>query len=125
MKISKYISLIVLGFSFLTPMKAAVSMQELADSLTVYTGFNPLWSPSVRVKQLRVNSDKITVKTNATLRDVRWTPSKVAEIKRKVSRWVLDHEQGKVTILTSNILIDDLVTDCAKGIMVNGKQKDT
>ena len=96
-------------------------MQELADSLTAYTGFSPLWSPAVRVKQLRVNGNNVTVRTNATLRDVRWTPENIKDIKRKVSYWVLGHERGKVTLLTANTNIEALVTECARSQIVVGK----
>ena len=96
-------------------------MQELADSLTVYTGFSPVWSPAVRVKQLRVNGNNVTVRTNTTLRDVRWTPESIKDIKRKVSNWVLGHERGKVTILSANTNIETLVTECARSQIVVGK----
>ena len=100
---------------------AQIGMQELADSLTAYTGFSPLWSPAVRVKQLRVNGNNVTVRTNATLRDVRWTPENIKDIKRKVSYWVLGHERGKVTLLTANTNIEALVTECARSQIVVGK----
>ena len=101
-----------------------MSMQELGDSLTAYTEFSPLWAPSVRVKNLRVNGNKVTVRTNLTLKDVRWTPAKITDIKRKVSRWTLGHEKGKVTILAGKTDIETLVTNCAKGILRDGKAKD-
>jgi len=110
--------------SRLSPAYAGIGMQELADSLTAYTGFSPLWSPAVRVKQLRVSGNSVTVRTNTPLRDVRWTPESVKDIKRKVSYWVLGHERGKVTILAANTNIETLVTDCARGMQVSGQQAD-
>ena len=89
-------------------------MQELGDSLTAYTGFSPVWAPPVRVKQLRVNGKNITVRTNKTLRDVRWTPANIADVKRHVSRWVLGHPNGNVTIISGKTNIETLVTDCAR-----------
>ena len=91
-----------------------MGMRELGDSLTAYTGFSPVWSPIVRVKNLRVNGNEVTVKTNFVLKDVRWTPENVADLKRRVSRWVLGHEKGKITILSANTDIETLITDCAR-----------
>ena len=120
----KYIILCILFSILCTPIYASVTMQELGDSLTVYTGYSPLWASPVRVKNLRVNRNTVTVRTNAVFKDVRWTPERIKDIKRKVSRWVLGHEKGKVTIIAGKTNIETLVTDCAKGIMPAGKQKD-
>ena len=89
-------------------------MQELADSLTAYTGFSPVWAPPVRVKQLRVSGKNITVRTNKTLRDVRWTPTNVASLKRRVSTWVLGHPNGNVTLIAGRTNIESLITECAR-----------
>ena len=89
-------------------------MQELGDSLFAYTGFSRIWSPPVRVKQMRVNGNNVTLRTNATLKDVRWTSSNIAEIKRKVSLWTLGRPNGKVTIYSANTDIETLITDCAR-----------
>ena len=124
MRISKHIFILVLCALFFVPAKADIGMQELGDSLTAWTGFSSVWSPAVKVKNLRVNGNKITVKTNKTLKDVRWTTANIAELKRKVSRWVLGHEKGKVTIQTANIDIETSVTNCAKGILATGKPHD-
>lgn len=109
---------------FVPTTQAAIGMQELADSLTVYTGFSCAWSPAVKIKNMRVSGNNVTLYTNVTLKDVRWTPERIADIKRKVSLWVLDHEKGNVTIFSRRTNIETLVTDCAKGISVIGKQKD-
>lgn len=115
----------IVGIMSVVPVRAQGEMQKaLADSLTAFTGFPSLWSPPVRVKSLRVNGNKVTIKTNGTLKDVRWTSALVKQVKRDVSRWVLGNEKGKVTIYSANTDIETLVTDCAKGIMVIGKQKD-
>ena len=89
-------------------------MQELGDSLTAYTGFSRVWSPPVRVKQLRVSGKRITLRTNKTLRDVHWTPENVADIKGRISMWVLGNTKGEVTILSGNTNIENLITDCAR-----------
>lgn len=110
------IGLIVLTFFIFlfSPAHAQIGMQELADSLTAYTGFSRVWSPAVRVKNMRVSGNSVTLRTNATLKDMRWTPDNVAEIKRKVSLWVLGHEHGNITIYSANSDIETLVTPCAK-----------
>ena len=110
------IGLIVLTFFvfLFSPVRAQIGMQELADSLTAYTGFSRVWSPAVRVKNMRVSGNSVTLRTNATLKDLRWTPDNVAEIKRKVSLWVLGHEHGNITIYSANSDIETLVTPCAK-----------
>lgn len=114
MRISKYIFVLSLFIFHLSPSYAQIGMQELADSLTAYTGFSTVWAPPVRVKQLRVSGKNITVRTNKTLRDVRWTPANVADVKRKVSNWVLGHTNGNVTIIAGKTNIETLITDCAK-----------
>ena len=100
-------------------------MRELGDSLMQWTGFSRAWSPTVRVKQMRINGNEVTLKTNLTLHDVRWTPENVTEIKRKVSRWTLGHEKGKVSIYTGSTEIEKLITACALGKSDEaGKSKD-
>ena len=114
MTIFKRIFVLCLCSLFLVPAHATIGMHELGDSLTVFTGFSSVWSPAVRVKQLRVDGKNITVRTNATLHDVRWTPQNLAALKRNISRWVLGHPNGKVTVYTGKTDIDELV----------GEQKD-
>ena len=101
-----------------------VGMQALGDSLFAWTGFSRIWSPNVRVKSMRIDGDKVTIKTNATLKDVRWTPDNIRDVKRHVSRWTLGHEKGKVTIYTGKTDIESLLTECAKGTASNAKNKD-
>ena len=88
-------------------------MQELGDSLMQYTRFSRIWSPNVRVTKMRVNENKITIHTNATLSGISWNEQKITEIERKVSQWVLGHENGQVTIYTQQINLKDLITPCA------------
>ena len=115
-------ALLLSPFTFhLSPAYAQIGMEELGDSLMAYTGFSTVWAPAVRVKQLRVNGNNVTVRTNGTLRDYRWTPSNVAELKRCVSRWTLGHEKGKVTIFSAGTDIETLITECAKSQKGSGK----
>lgn len=99
-------------------------MRTIGDSLMNYTGFSKVWSPRVRVKQVRVDGDKVTLRTNQTLHDYRWTPESVADVKRRVSMWVLGKPDGEVTIFSGQEEIEDLVTDCARGVSNSSKQKD-
>ena len=78
-----------------TPLHAQIGMQALGDSLMNWTGFSRVWSPTVRVKQMRVNGDEVVLRTNLTLRDVRWTPENLRDLQRKVSTWTLGHPKGK------------------------------
>ena len=69
MRISKHIVVFCLLSFFLLPAHAELSMRELGDSLMAYTGFSNVWSPKVRVKNLRVKDNNVTLQTNTTLRD--------------------------------------------------------
>ena len=121
MKNSKrYTLLLVLAFSALVwqPVWAApksVGMRALGDSLMNYTGFSKVWSPAVKVKSMRVDGDKITIETNAILSHVSWTPAKTKEVKQLVSKWLLGHKKGEVTIYTDKYEIEELITTCGAG----------
>ena len=125
MRISKttYRYLVIALLFFALPAHAEVGMRALGDSLMAFTGFSRVWSPTVRIKQLRVNDNKVTIYTNNTLRDVRWTPENVEELKRKVSVWVLDNEDGDITIYSGNTNIETLITDCARAKKTSSKCK--
>lgn len=110
----KYIIICILCSVLCVPLHAQLSMRDMGDSLMTYTGFSRVWSPNVRVKNLRVNGNNVTIQTNATLKGYRWTPENVVEIKRKVSMWTLGHPNGKVTIRTAGTDIEDLITSCAR-----------
>ncbi len=100
-------------------------MSELSDSLFAYTCFSRVWSAPVRVKNMRISGNKVVLYTNGTLRDYRWTPNNIADIKRKVSFWTLGHTNGQVTIYSANTDIETLITECAKSPAVSSKcQKD-
>lgn len=122
--ISKHIFIFTLCSLIFIPANASIGLQELGDSLTVWTGFSSVWSPAVKVKDMRASGNTITIRTNKTLKDVRWTPDNLSEIKRKISYWILGHEKGKVTVLSGNTNIESIVTNCAKGILPSGKQHD-
>lgn len=123
MMISKRIVLTALCSLFLVSAQAEVGMRALGDSLMAFTGFSKMWCPTVRVKSLRIDGDIVTLKTNATLRDYRWTPKNIEEVKRKVSQWTLGKPDGDVIIYSAGIDIETLVTDCAKSQAMTGKCK--
>ena len=106
-----FVILSVFIFQFL-PSNAQIGMRELGDSLMTYTGFSKVWSPIVRVKKLRVDGNNVSVYTNAPLSHVHWTPASLRDIKRRVSRWVLGHSNGDVTIYSGQTDIESLLTDC-------------
>ena len=89
-----------------------------------FTGFSKVWSPMVRVKGVRIDDNRVIVHTNNTLSDVSWTPESVADLKKRVSKWVLGNKKGEVEIWTGNFLIDSLITDCGRGELVESKHKD-
>lgn len=123
----KYIRTIVfflLSLVFIPSAQASLSLQELGDSLMAYTGFSRVWAPPVKVKNMRVNGNNVTLKTNGTLRDYRWTPENIADVKRKVSVWTLGHDKGSVTIYSNGADIETLITACARGTAGGNKQKD-
>lgn len=120
----KYIILCIICLVFCIPTHASITMEQLGDSLTAFSGFSSFWASPVKVKNLRVNGNKVTVRTNHVFKDLRWTPALITQAKRNVSRWVLGNEKGKVTLIAGKTPIEDLVTDCSKGILVNGKAHD-
>lgn len=108
-----WLILSVFCFQFAS-LPAQIGMRELGDSLMAYTGFSRVWSPIVRVKKLRVNGNNVSVYTNAPLGHVHWTEESLKDVKSRVSRWVLGHSKGEVTIYSANINIESLLTDCGK-----------
>ena len=115
MRISKHILVFILcSLLFVPQAKAQLGIRELGDSLTAYTGFSKVWSPIVRVKKMRVNGNDVAVYTNAPLSHLHWTPASVRDVKRKVSRWVLGHPNGNVTVYSNQTDIESLITDCGK-----------
>ena len=126
MRISKRLIFSLVCFiCIVSSAHAEIGMRALGDSLMAFTGFSKVWCPMVRVKQMRISDNDVTIYTNGTLHDFRWTPENVAELKRKVSMWTLDNEDGNVVIYTKDTDIETLITDCAAGIFTpTGKAKD-
>lgn len=106
----------------------AINVKELADSLNLHYNrfYYPkttagdtiapvlarsatVWVPPVRVRQMRVNGNTVTVRTNATLGGVVFTPEELKQMRRDVSKWVLGHERGKVSIYSEKYELAELV----------------
>ncbi len=104
--------------------QASIGMKALSDSLTAYVGFSPVWSPRVRVKNMRVDGNHVTLQTNVTLSHVAWTPETIHDIKHRVSRWVLGKEDGIIKIFSAKVELNDWLTDRARGIIQEGEQAD-
>ncbi len=121
---NKKILLLLAIFTFQFSISYAIGVDELADSLTALTGFSRAWCPPVKIKSLRVNGNNISIQTNNILSGVRWTKEEVNRYNLKVSQWVLGNNQGKVTIYTNRQPINELITDCARGVHTGRKMKD-
>lgn len=116
--------LFLLFFIFPFSASAAIGLQELADSLTALTGFSPAWFPPVKIKNMRVNGNNIAIYTNYVLSGVRWTKEEVNRYNLKVSQWVLGNDKGKVTIYTNRQPVNELITDCSRGVFTGSRAKD-
>ncbi|MGN1239867.1 MAG: hypothetical protein ACI4TV_03215, partial [Paludibacteraceae bacterium] len=99
-------------FLFFSTNALAVDTQVLADSLQArYVPFSAVWSPQVKVKQVRVNGSSVTVRTNGVLGGVIFTPSELTEMRKQVSLWVLGHPRGKVSIYSNKYELSELIPD--------------
>ena len=99
-------------FLCLSSSALAVDTQALADSLQAwYVPFSDVWSPRVKVKQVRVNGSNITVHSNGVLGGVVLTPSELTALRKKVSILVLGHERGKVSVYSNKYELGELIPD--------------
>ena len=99
-------------FLCLSSSALAVDTQALADSLQAwYVPFSDVWSPRVKVKQVRVNGSNITVHSNGVLGGVVFTPSELTALRKKVSILVLGHERGKVSVYSNKYELGELIPD--------------
>lgn len=86
-----------------------ISNRALADSLNRYAGF-PTCVPRVRVRNVRINNDAVSIQTNKTLSCLSLTPSELTGLRRKVSLWTLGHTNGKISIYSDGSELKDLIT---------------
>ena len=87
----------------------ALNKQTLADSLTAYAK-RKAYVENVSVQRVKVKNQLVWVYTNGTLGQLSLTPNDVRELRELVSQVVLGHNQGKVTLYTSDYEIGELVT---------------
>ncbi len=98
----------ILGL-FSSSLFASSSMQSVEDSLNNYVSFPPC-VPRVHVKNLRVKGNIVNVYTNNTLSCLSLSPAELTQLHKKVSRWVLGHEKGKVTLYSDRKDLYSLIT---------------
>ena len=87
---------------------AAVSYQQLADSLTAYTGFSSVWSPAVHITAMVVKGNNVTIRTNKVLAGLSLSEPELKQLRRQVSTWVLGHPNGKIRIYSDNYELGEL-----------------
>ena len=87
----------------------AIDKQALADTLTAFV-HERAFAESVRVSNIRVKNQFVTVYTNKALSVVSLSDNDVRNLRLLVSQMVLGNNQGKVTIYTDGYEIGELVT---------------
>ena len=87
----------------------AIDKQALADTLTAFV-HERAFAESVKVSNIRVKNQFITVYTNKALSVVSLSDNDVRNLRLLVSQMVLGNNQGKVTIYTDGYEIGELVT---------------
>ena len=86
------------------------NMRALSDSLDNWAGFNRTCIPKVKVTQVKSNKDRVSVYTNKVLSCLSLSPAQVAQLRTKVSVWLLGHPRGKISIYTDGYELGELVT---------------
>ena len=87
----------------------AIDQQALADTLTAFV-HKRAYAESVKVSNIRVKDQFITLYTNKALSVVSLSDNEVRDLRLLVSQMVLGNNQGKVTIYTDGYEIGELVT---------------
>ena len=87
----------------------AIDHQALADTLTAFVK-ERAFAESVKVSNIRVNNQFVTLYTNKALSVVSLSEKEVRDLRMLVSQEVLGNNQGKVTIYTDGYEIGELVT---------------
>ncbi len=116
-KIMKKSTILLLFLALNTPI-FALDMRTLADSINNWVGANPEWAgfelgcvPKVKVTQVKTKKDDVWVYTNKALSGISMSPQDIAALRRKVSRWVLGGPNGRITIYSDGLELNELVTD--------------
>ena len=87
----------------------AIDQQALSDTLTAFVK-ERAFAESVKVSNIRVNNQFVTLYTNKALSVVSLSENEVRDLRLLVSHMVLGNNQGKVTIYTDGYEIEELVT---------------
>ena len=87
----------------------AIDQQALADTLTAFV-HQRAFAESVKVSNIRVKNQFVTLYTNKALSVVSLSENEVRDLRLLVSQMVLGNNQGKVTIYTDDYEIGELVT---------------
>lgn len=87
----------------------AIDRDLLADTLTAFV-HERAYSESVKISNIRVKNQFVTLYTNKALSVVSLSPSEVTQLRLLVSRLIFGHNHGKVTIYTDGYEIGELVT---------------
>ena len=87
----------------------AIDKQALSDTLTAFV-HERAFAESVKVSNIRVKNQFVTLYTNKALSVVSLSESEVRDLRLLVSQLVLGNTQGKVTIYTDGYEIGELVT---------------
>ena len=87
----------------------AIDQQALSDTLTAFVK-ERAFAESVKVSNIRVKNQFVTLYTNKALSVVSLSENEVRDLRLLVSHMVLGNNQGKVTIYTDGYEIGELVT---------------
>ena len=87
----------------------AIDKQALSDTLTAFV-HERAFAESVKVSNIRVKNQFVTLYTNKALSVVSLNENEVRDLRLLVSQMVLGNNQGKVTIYTDGYEIGELVT---------------
>ena len=106
MKSKLFIIMMACGFAV---QALAIDKQALSDTLTAFV-HERAFAESVKVSNIRVKNQFVTLYTNKALSVVSLNESEVRDLRLLISQLVLGNNQGKVTIYTDGYEIGDLVT---------------
>lgn len=87
----------------------AIDKEALSDTLTAFV-HERAFAESVKVSNIRVKNQFVTLYTNKALSVVSLNENEVRDLRLLVSQMVLGNNQGKVTIYTDGYEIGELVT---------------
>ena len=87
----------------------AIDKQALSDTLTAFV-HERAFAESVKVSNIRVKNQYVTLYTNKALSVVSLNENEVRDLRTLVSQMILGNKNGKVTIYTDGYEIGELVT---------------